>query len=180
MSRDRDDQFDEEPLPPEDEGRPARRRRPDDGEPKKNNTTVILISVGAALVVLCGCCGVGGWIGWQRMQDAAARVTRSNQLREIGLAYHQFLKDHPRAPENAQELQKYLGDSPKTYAMLTDGSLVFIYGVRPADMPEGSNRTVLAYEKTVPESGGLVLYANSDVEQVTAAEFANKPKAQKR
>ena len=42
----------------------------------------------------------------------------------------------------------------------------------------GSGSTVLAYEKDVPTKGGLVLYGDGFVDNVTAAEFQAKPKAQ--
>jgi hypothetical protein len=63
--------------------------------------------------------------------------------------------------------------------LLNDGSFVFIYGARPQDMIDGASKTVLGYEKEVPEKGGIVLMGDAFVTRVDAAEFANMPRARK-
>ncbi len=144
---------------------------------------MILVSVIGGVVLLCGCCGVGGFIGLQRMREAAVKTQRKNQLLAIGLAYFDYVKTHEqRAPAKAEDLRPLLTETPGAYEALADGSVVFVYGISPDEMvppgPEGF--PVLAYDKNTPESGGWVVYANGEVEQVTAAEFASKPKLRKR
>ena len=56
------------------------------------------------------------------------------------------------------------------------------YGVGLNDMiaTGGTDRTVLAYEREVPEKGGIILFGDGHVDTVqTPAEFANLPKASK-
>ena len=43
--------------------------------------------------------------------------------------------------------------------------------------PAGTAKTILAYEKDVPASGGLVLMAEGSVRSMTADEFKKTPKA---
>jgi hypothetical protein len=171
---------------PEDRGpqRPRRRDWGDEGKPppkKGGSTGLILAIVGGVLLLVCAGCGGVGFFAWLKVQEAADRVVRQNDLKEIGVAYHEHLDRERRPPENAAELQKTmqrLGTDPKVTARLTDGSVVFLgYGVRPTDMTEGTFKTVLAYEKDVPEKGGNILMGDNSIEYVTAAEFATKVKA---
>jgi hypothetical protein len=132
-----------------------------------------LNALGLTLTValLLGCGGIG------RVRQAAAQQNRANNLKQIGLAYYEFI-DNPvnkgKAPTSAADLQPLLnaGGGMQAAGSLTDGSVVFIYGVRaPEDMPLGTGNYVLAYEAAVPAQGGLVLFADGSVRTVTAAEF---------
>jgi hypothetical protein len=112
-----------------------------------------------------------------QQQQAFAEQERMDLLKQVGLAYHSYL-DRPenkgKAPKTAADLQPYLplaiGAPART--VLTDGSVVFMYGVRaPEDMPLGPANYVLAYDATVPAQGGVVLFGDGSVRTVTAAEF---------
>lgn len=179
MSRGRDDdQFDA----PDDRDRPGRHSRGDgDAPPKKSNTTmIVLLIVGGLLVLVCGGCGIGGYFALQGVQKAAEKVKRSNDLKQIGLAYHEYNSRFQKAPEKAEDLQPLLTQDPQVFDLLKNGSVVFIYGVSLKDLNKvGHSQTVIAYEKEAPEKGGIVLYADAFTESVTAAEFATKRKASK-
>ncbi len=44
-------------------------------------------------------------------------------------------------------------------------------------MAAGTSNTMLGYASSLPSTGGLVLLADASVQQMTAAEFGNSPKA---
>jgi hypothetical protein len=116
--------------------------------------------------------------GCWKIQQAAERAQRSNDLKAIGLAYHNYLDSHQgQAPTRAADLQPYLTEFPRSIQGLNDGSIVFLYGVRVVEMPEGTSKTVLAYDKDVPTNGGLVLMGDASVQNVTAQEFQKMPQA---
>ena len=62
---------------------------------------------------------------------------------------------------------------PQAYAGLQSGALVVYWGVEfdPAD-----SKTVVAYEKAAPESGGRVLTRDGSLHSMTAEEFKAAPK----
>lgn len=180
MSRDHDE-FTDEPLP-EDEGRtaPAPPGRHGTEETQHHDDPGVRDRRRGAVVRL---------LRRRRIHRPAAHArgrgedSRKNQLLAIGLAYFDYVKTHEqRAPAKAEDLRPLLTETPGAYEALADGSVVFVYGISPDEMvppgPEGF--PVLAYDKNTPESGGWVVYANGEVEQVTAAEFASKPKLRKR
>jgi hypothetical protein len=130
-------------------------------------------ALGLTLVgmLLLGCGSV------RKVQQAAAQQQRANNLKQIGLAYYEFI-DNPqnkgKVPTTSADLTPLLNASGgmQAAASLTDGSVVFIYGVRaPEDMPLGAGNYVLAYDATVQAQGGVVLFGDGSVRVVTAAEF---------
>jgi hypothetical protein len=129
--------------------------------------TVVLIAVVA--VILLGCGGV---------QQAAQRQKRANDLKQIGLAYHNYLDAEQKAPSRAEDLQKYLLDSPPTYQALLNGQYVMQWGATIQSMSAGAgtSNTVLGYEADVPTKGGNVLFGDASVRTMTAQEFQAAPK----
>jgi len=128
--------------------------------------TVFLVAVVAA--ILLGCGGV---------QQAAQRQKQANDLKQIGLAYHSYLDDHAgKAPSRAEDLQKYLQDSPPVYQALANGQYVVQWGATIQNMTGGSSNTVLAYEAEVPTKGGQVLMGDASVRKMTVQEFQAAPK----
>src|SRR5207253_881202 len=106
--------------------------------------------------------GFGGWFAWMKIQEGADRVVRTNDLHQIGLAYHNFVDSERRAPENAADLEKSLrrlGADSKLIARLTDGSIVFLYGVRPLTIPDGKGgRPALPVTDTADAWGGEIIF----------------------
>lgn len=124
-----------------------------------------VVAVTAALLLAAGCGGAGN-----------ART--ANDLRGIGLMYHEYHNANAKAPDKLEDLKAYSSIDPKGYEALAAGQYVFVYGVRLLDMPEGTSKTVLAYEKDAPTKGGYVLMGDGSVQKLTAKEFQAAPKAQ--
>src|SRR5436309_1148614 len=97
-----------------------------------------------ALLVLAG-------VSW------ADDKVQANDLKQIGLAFHSHLDATNKAPEKAEDLSPYFENSKKLLDHLKSKRIEFYYGVGLLQMTEGTSNTVLAYEKDVPEKGGLVL-----------------------
>jgi hypothetical protein len=132
------------------------------------NKTLVLLLLAVALT-LPGC---------GRIQEAAQRAQRTNDLKAIGLAYHNYVDKYGKAPTQAGDLAEFLaGEFPRSVQDLNDGSVVFLYGVRPNEMVDGASQTVLAYDKDVPTNGGLVLLGDASVRIVTAQELQKMPQA---
>lgn len=131
-----------------------------------------LLTMALVLVGFIGCSG----------SKSAGDAKRTNDVREIGLAFHEFFGANAKPPTQASDLKPYIKDE-KAYALLSSSDFVFIWGVGFPDMagnPDGSGGTILGYEKDAPEKGGLVLLGDGVVKNMTAEEFKKMPKAKKK
>ncbi len=143
----------------------------------EKKTVFIILGIVGGLLVCCGATGVVGvFFGFKAVQASADKTKRHNELKQIGLAYHFSCDVNRRPPASLADLrQQPLSASAVT--KLEDGTIVFLYGVAPADMTDGSTNTVLAYEKDVPTSGGYVVFGDAHVDWVTPERFGTLPKA---
>jgi hypothetical protein len=129
--------------------------------------------VGVAALLCAGC--------W-KVQQAAERVKRSNDLKQLVILYHNFHDSQKRGPASADELMPMAAD-PQEKAVVQaakDGKYVVIWGVSFGELAKGNvgmTSTVLAYEKEAPTAGGMVAMADGNVINMTATEFESTPKA---
>jgi hypothetical protein len=107
-----------------------------------------------------------------------ARTT--NDLRQIGLAYHNHVDAANKAPAKAEDLGPYLDNNKRLLDLLKNEDVVFFYNVTPTQMTSGTSNTVLAYVKDVPDKGGLVLMGDGSVKKMSADEFKKATLAGKR
>jgi uncharacterized Zn finger protein (UPF0148 family) len=104
-----------------------------------------------------------------------------NAMKQIGLAYHNYVSTSGKAPMKMQDLMQHLERNALIETMLTDGSVEFAYGVKPQDMTQGSSNTLIAWEKDADNLGRrVVLYGDGSVDVLTEDDFQSKPKAQSR
>ena len=116
------------------------------------------------------------------MSGCSGGAKRTNDVREIGVAFHEFFAEKAKPPTQAADLKPYIKDE-KAYAFLSSGDFVLIWGVGIPEMKANSGDaggTILGYEKDAPEKGGLVLFGDGVVKSMTAEEFKKTPKAKKK
>jgi hypothetical protein len=133
-----------------------------------------LATVGLVLgvvLLLLGCGGVA------RVREAAARAKKANQMKLVGLAYHDYQDNKGQPPAQAADLLPLLSTEPDAAQALQSGDVVVLWGAKvPQDFPDGTSLTVLGYDKDVPTKGGLVLMGDGAVQNMTAAEFQKAPR----
>ena len=183
MARSRDEDFAEEPLPPEDEGKgsPRRRRYEDDDKPaKKSNTTMIVVLsiVGVVLVGCGGCAGVLFLFVIPKIEEAKNRTVRTNDMRQLNIAYLNFQSKHQRGPANLAELEAFDPMPSEGYKLVREGKVEVVWNVNIARQVQGSSNVMLLYEtKADPDGQRVVVMADGSARRVTEAEFNGIPKA---
>jgi hypothetical protein len=122
----------------------------------------------AVIALILGCGGI---------RQAAEKQKRVNQLKAIGLAYHNCNDATGRGPTGVQDLRPYLTGFEDAYQAVQNGDIVVYWNaIIPGDFPKGTGSTVLAYDKNVPANGGPVLLGDASAREMTAAEFAAAPR----
>lgn len=108
------------------------------------------------------------------------RQERQDMLKQIVLAYHNYVSTNNRAPSKVSDLAEYYERNAKITEALEKGWFKFFYNVRPTQMKEGTSNTILVYENE-PSSLGrrLVGMADGSVREVGQEEFDQMPKAGK-
>jgi hypothetical protein len=118
------------------------------------------------------------------VQPAAAQGGNQklvNDLKQIGLAYHNYNDATNKAPSKAEDLGPYLEMNKRLLDLLKNGDVVFIWDVPLKQIINmaGTSNTVLAYEKDAPTKGGYVLMADASVKKLSADEFKKATLAKK-
>ena len=102
-----------------------------------------------------------------------------NDLKQIGLAYHNYFEANRKGPAKAEDLAPYLENDQRLVNLLKN-DVVFAYNVGILDMKDGTSNTVLAYPKDVPTKGGPALYGDGSVKKLTADQFKSAIIAKKK
>ena len=100
-----------------------------------------------------------------------------NDLKQIGLAYFAHLDTKRTAPTKAEDIAPFYENDARLTQHLKAGDYVFFWGVPPTAMKQGPSRTILAHERDVPTKGGVVLFGDGSVRQISAEDFKTAPKA---
>jgi hypothetical protein len=84
---------------------------------------------------------------------------------EVQDLYFSFQKAEGKPPAKLADLDKLKLAFPRGYRAIQSGEIVVLWGEQPAaDSP-------IAYEKSAPDSGGLVLFGNGTTQELTAEAF---------
>ena len=126
----------------------------------------------AACLFLAGCGGGGS-------------VAASNDLKTLGLMYHDYYDKFKKGPADADDLAKVLGatgspDQEKAALQkVKAGTYGFVWNVSLTQaIGKGSpGDQVLAWESDAPTKGGQVLMVDASVRSMSAQEFQAAKKA---
>lgn len=113
------------------------------------------------------------------IQAAAQRQATSNDLKQIALAYHNYVDKTKQPPSKLEDLQKvgFDKEAAPVYKAAQEGKYVVFWNADFKTMTQGTSNTVLAYEKDAPAKGGAVAMADGSVKTMTADEFGKATKA---
>ena len=136
-------------------------------------TVSLLAAACCVLMTGCGKQGTNADGNKGGLRQPATNLQTSNDLKQLGLAYHSSYVDSTRRPPaKAQDLAPFIENDRRLLGRLESGEIVFRYGVTLTDMlPEGTSKTIIAYEKDAPTQGGLVALGDGFVKKVSADEF---------
>jgi len=129
----------------------------------------------ACAAALAGCGDSGSTV------DVTSATSENGPLAQVGSLYRDHWEIQKKAPTGQKDFASAAEVMPEGVNAVKRGDIVVIWGVKLEDLtPEGAGDSadeVLAYEKSVPESGGYVLMKNRKIRKMTAEEFKAAPKA---
>jgi hypothetical protein len=81
-----------------------------------------------------------------------------------------------QSPKRLEDMSDLKRDLPKVYQAIQEGRYVVFWNAN-TNPPAGASNTILAYVKDAPAKGGLALFLDGRVRNLTAQEFQAAAKA---
>ncbi|MSR80153.1 MAG: hypothetical protein EXS11_05435 [Gemmataceae bacterium] len=121
--------------------------------------------LGLGLLSLC----FSGCFGGQKGGDMGAAPA---DLRDCNEMLRQAGATKGMVPAKVVDLVRFKDQYAMGFEAVKSGTVVVVWGAKfDGESEVGKNEVPVAYQKTVPESGGYVLLSAGSVKKMTAAEF---------
>jgi hypothetical protein len=134
--------------------------------------------LGYSLSVALTLCTAG--CGSDAPKPAAPDAQQRIALNDVGELYRIYQLRTKKPPRSPKDLEASEMGGPNGMAAIRNSDVIVQWGATLPDLGEepgaGSSKEVLAYEKKVPEQGGLVLMLDRTVKTMTPEEFKAAPK----
>jgi hypothetical protein len=117
--------------------------------------------------------GGGGGVG--AMLPSVGRQMGGADLKEIGLYYLNHASTG-RSPSRLEDMADLKREAPKIYQAIADGQYVVLWNANLNTLA-GTSNTILGYVKDAPTRGGVALFLDGSVRNITAQEFQMFAKA---
>jgi hypothetical protein len=125
-----------------------------------------LAMVAILSLTLTGCVGQA----LQQARQAAQRQNLMNDLKQLGLAFHNYHDAKGQLPNSWAELQSFGIPAGLQQKLEAEGYTV-IFGMKFKDMTAGTSRFMLVFRRDAAQKGGLVLLADGSVMNLTPEDF---------
>jgi hypothetical protein len=104
--------------------------------------------------------------------ELKAIPSEERALRELARVYREYQAKNGRPPRSLKDLKIQGQRDPMAVTMINSGDLLVRWGASLS--AGGASESVLAYVKTVPESGGYVLMCDGETIRIMTAEEFGK------
>jgi hypothetical protein len=130
---------------------------------------------GACLVAALAWAGAGCG-GGSSPASQAEPPPQQIALSEVGEMFRLYLNEHHKPPRGGKDVARYAPAFSHGSMAVQNGDVIVFWG---ADLTPGST-AVLAHERDVPKTGGMVLLQDGEtIKPMTVQEFQAAPKAGK-
>jgi hypothetical protein len=116
--------------------------------------------------------GLAGCDAVQQVQQASQQQQMMNNLKQLGLAYHQCHDAMQRGPQSWMEAEQNSLPAPASAELQNRGYVVH-WGVKFKDVLGGTSNFIAAYPPDAATAGGACLFMDGSVRQMTAQEFTS-------
>ena len=120
--------------------------------------------------------------GCNKLRDAALKQKTANDLKKLCDLYGAYYSARGHGPSSIEDLEPLATGDPEARSVLEavrTGRYVLLWNVDVHAVGKtrpGMAFTILGYERSVPESGGMVLMVDGSVVEMKAAKFAASQK----
>ena len=123
-----------------------------------------------AVLLVIPACGKKSDAGHQSRDTPS---TPESELKDVADILRLLASEGKRPPAEVQEMLDATADPAPGINSVKEGRIVMNWG---AGIVTGSS-AILAYDRNVPQDGGLVLLQDGTIKKMTSAEFQSAPKA---
>lgn len=118
--------------------------------------------------------------GAEKKSSAPNEPSQSDLLMEVIGLIRNHTAAKGKGPQKIADLAPYETEYQHGFAAAKSGDIVIVWGSTVAGEGGGGGKTVVAYLKAVPESGGEVALEDGTIAKMSAGELASALKAGKK